>query len=94
MASKISTIAQTFLNEMSKKTDSIYLLNSMLKILEEQEDPSSREIKLASDIYQFLEKMSLLKENLRTYTVEKYEENNPGTTLDNLLKDQGKFFID
>lgn len=94
MSSKMSNVAKTFLNELTNFKESNDLLFNFLEHLENKPDPTSKEIQLASDIYQFLEKMNILKENLRTYTINHYNKNNPGNTLSDLLDRQGKFDVD
>lgn len=94
MSTNLPNIAQTFLNELSNSKDTVELLDSFLNELENKNDPTPEEIRLASNIYQFFEKMNLLRENLRSYVVESYNLNNTGNKLDELLQDQGKFKID
>lgn len=93
MSSNMKNLTNSFLNELTNFKESNDLLNSFLEHLEEKEDPTSMEIQLTSDIYQFLEKLNLLKENLRKYSIDNYNIMNTGNKLSELLKDQGKIEI-
>lgn len=93
MSSKMSNLARTFLNDLNKLNETIDILNSMLENLEEKGDPSTKEIQLVSDIYQFLEKTSLLKENMRSYLIDGYQERNPGNKLSELFDERGKTIV-
>lgn len=94
MSSKLPNLANAFLNEMeSKSNSSTDFLQSILEVLEEKNDPEPREIQLVSDIYQYLEKYSLLKENLRNYAIRNYNTHNTGNKLSELLDDNNNNYI-
>lgn len=94
MSSKMSNVAKSFLNELTQFKDSNDMLFNFLEHLEEKHDPTSEEIQLASDIYQFLEKMNILKENLKNYTIKEYNRYNYGHKLSSLLENQDKINVD
>ena len=69
MSQNLVKVGQRFLNELHKEQtqSSFQLLESIMEQLELKEDPSSTEIKLIDEIYQFLEKYRTLQEAMKTY---------------------------
>jgi hypothetical protein len=93
MSSKMSNLSRSFLNELEQKNDTHDLLHSILEYLEEKNDPEPGEMRLVSDIYQYLEKLSILKENMKRYVINEYDSVNPGNKLSQLLEDIDKFKV-
>lgn len=64
--------AQLFLEGInSNSTKSAFdHLKDLVEILENKNDPDPAEVRLVSSIYEFIEKMSLLEHNMKTYASE------------------------
>lgn len=92
MSSKMSNLTKSFLNEIESFKESNDYLDSILNTLEEKNDPSPEEIQLVSDIYQYLEKFHILKENMKRYVIKEHNKNNSGYKLSQLLDNKNKPF--
>jgi len=61
--------AKIFIESLHSK-DSVFTfesLQSLIEILENKEDPESTELRLLENIYQFVEKLKILENNLSSY---------------------------
>lgn len=91
MVKDLTKIGQRFLNEITKEDNKtpINLLETFMQNLEEKEDPTYEEIKLIEDIYNFMEKYSILCESMKKYIREK-QTNPESDTLFRLISDRNK----
>lgn len=92
MSKNLTKLGQRFLNE-SIKEDSLNhfeILNYFLKSLEEKEDPTSEEIKLVEDIYNFIEKRNILQESMKKY-IRNGQLDPESDTLSRLLDRRNKY---
>lgn len=79
-----------FLNELdSKEVKSAFeFLNTIVENLENQDDPDPIEMEIVDSAYQTLEKLNVLKNNLRTY-VRQENKSLPGSRLLDLYERGG-----
>jgi len=83
--------SKRLLNELHSKSTQNFLdsINSLLKELEEKEDPETKELYIVENIYQFIEKFKMLQSNLEGY-IKEDRRKLPGNKLASLLEDQDK----
>ena len=81
------TEVMRFLNELSSNdVKGVFeFLNVILEKLEEKIDPEPLEMEIVDSAYQVLEKMNILKNNLRQYVIED-NETLPGNKLFDLYR--------
>ncbi|MHA1233129.1 MAG: hypothetical protein ACTSPQ_21100 [Candidatus Helarchaeota archaeon] len=93
MSTNLGKIAQNFLIEL-QSNDSINMFNklvSLIEFIENKSDPDPTEIRLAENIYHFIEKLKILESNIKSYVQESQET--PGSKLSELY-DMGYETID
>ena len=91
----IPKLVQAFLNEMqtSSGQDILSYLNNLLEELEEKGDPEINEIHLVENIYQFIEKYTMLKVNLEKYNKD-FRQFLPGNKLAELQSNKNDDMFD
>lgn len=73
-------IAMGFLNELNSNKESFKILSKLIELLENKNDPEMTEIRLINHLYSFIENLSNLERNLKSY-VNESKENLPGNKL-------------
>jgi len=89
--------AKIFLEGMHSKElrNTFEHLNGLIETLENKNDPDPIEIKLVDNIYSFLEKLSILENNIKSYSKESF--NTTGNKLNSLyenISSSGHIFRD
>lgn len=90
MSSKITNIAQTFLNELhSAEKEGVFgTMKTLLAELENKSDPDPTEIRLVTQLYHFVENFEILKNNVRSYSKDLVERDSSGNKLSSLWENQ------
>ena len=93
-----SKTAQFFLeNFNSTQTQNTFdILAKLLESLETKHDPDPTEIRLVQNIYEFVEKLRTMEENIRSYSKE-FQNKLPGNKLSSLyeeISNTGNIFRD
>ncbi len=89
MSGKIARMAQVFLSETTTgdAKDAFDVLHSLIEELEIKEDPDPIEVRLIANLYNFVEKLEIMKSNLHSYILDS-QKHLPGNTLSRLYDEE------
>ncbi len=89
-------LAKRFLENLhtGESKEAFETLRDLVEVLENKNDPEETEIRLTESLYHFLEKLSILEANLKSYSKDATHKNKLEELISNISSDGNGRFID